>query len=79
MNTGTIVVDGLSDLRDYATSVWCIKYNEENDENISTPKFKDWSAWGEINQLVRDILEPLINYALTGNFNLWLTAQMKED
>lgn len=79
MNTGTIVVDGISDLRDYATSVWCIKYNEETGENISTPKYKDWSSWGEINQLVRDILEPLINYALTENINLWLTAQMKEE
>jgi len=75
----TVVVDGISDLRDYATSVWCLKHNEETGEHISTPKYKDWGAWGEINTLVRDILEPLINFALTEDVNLWLTAQMKDD
>lgn len=75
----TVVIDGISDLRDLATIAWAEEYNEANGTKLTTPKYKDWGEWGKINQKVRDILEPLINFALIEDTNLWLTAQMKDD
>ena len=75
----TVVIDGISDLRDLATIAWAEEYNEANGTKLTTPKYKDWGEWGKINQKVRDILEPLINFALTEDTDLWMTAQMKDD
>ena len=76
----TIVVDGISDIRDYAVEAWIIKHNEETTkEHLTSIKYKDWNAWGEVNSIVREILEPLINLALEEDINLLMTAQMKED
>lgn len=75
----TVVIDGISDLRDLATIAWAEEYNEANGTKLTTPKYKDWGEWGKINQKVRDVLEPLINFALTEDINLWMTAQMKDD
>lgn len=75
----TVVIDGISDLRDLATITWAGEYNEKNGTKLSMPKYKDFGEWGKINQKVRDILEPLINFALTEDTDLWMTAQMKDD
>jgi len=75
----TVVMDGVSDLRDMATIAWAKEYNEANDTKFSMPKYKDFGEWGKINQKVRDILEPLINFALTEDSDLWMTAQMKDE
>jgi hypothetical protein len=75
----TVVIDGISDLRDYATTAWANEYNEAHDSHLTTPKYKDWGEWGVINEKVRDILEPLINDALERDYDLWMTAQMKDD
>lgn len=79
----TIVIDGISDLRDYAISAWIIKDNEERKAQGKPPRKsigeKNIGAWGEINQTVRDLLEPLINLALIEDINLLMTAQFKEE
>ena len=75
----TIVVDGISDIRDYAIEAWIIKHNEETGDHLTGIKYKDWGAYGEVNSTVREILEPLINLALEEDLNLFLTSQMKED
>lgn len=79
----TIVIDGISDLRDYAISAWIIKNNEERKAQGKSPRKsigeKNIGAWGEVNQTVRDILEPLINLALIEGINLLMTAQFKEE
>ena len=79
----TIVIDGISDLRDYAISAWVIKDNIERRVQGKPPRKnigeKNIGAWGEVNQTVRDLLEPLINLALTEDINLLMTAQFKEE
>lgn len=75
----TCIVDGISDLRGYATAVWALEYNEKNTTKLTQPKYKDWGEWGIVNEKVQDILEPMINTALDGNLDLWMTAQMKDD
>lgn len=79
----TIVIDGISDLRDYAISAWIIKDNEERKAQGKVPRKsigeKNIGAWGEVNQTVRDLLEPLINLALIEDLNLLMTAQFKEE
>jgi len=79
----TIVIDGISDLRDYAISAWVIKNNIERKAEGKPPRKsigeKNIGAWGEVNQVVRDLLEPLINLALIENINLLMTAQFKEE
>lgn len=79
----TIVIDGISDLRDYAISAWIIRDNEERKAQGKPPRKsigeKNIGAWGEVNQTVRDILEPLINLALIEDINLLMTAQFKEE
>ena len=79
----TIVIDGISDLRDYAISAWVIKDNEERKAQGKPQRKsigeKNIGAWGEVNQTVRDLLEPLINLALIEDINLLMTAQFKEE
>ena len=79
----TLVIDGISDLRDYAISAWIIKDNEDRKAQGKPQRKsigeKNIGAWGEINQTVRALLEPLINLALIEELNLLMTAQMKED
>jgi hypothetical protein len=79
MEPQTCIVDGISDLRKYATSVWALDYNEKNNTHLTQPKYKDWGEWGLVNEMVQDILEPMINTALDGHLDLWMTSQMKPD
>jgi len=75
----TCIVDGISDLRAYATSVWALEYNDKNGTHLTQPKYKDWGEWGKVNEKVQDILEPMINTALSAGIALWMTSQMKDD
>lgn len=79
----TIVVDGISDLRDYAIIAWLIEDNIERKAKGDSPRKnigkKNLGVWGEINQNVRDLLEPLINLSFEEDINLLMTAQMKDD
>lgn len=66
----TVIVDGIGDLRDYAHEKWC---KVENRKKAINPG--DWSG---VNDLVRDALFPLINWARVNDTHLILTAQMKD-
>lgn len=66
----TVIVDGIGDLRDYAHEKWC---KVENRKKAMNPG--DWSG---VNDLVRDALFPLINWARVNDTHLILTAQMKD-
>lgn len=74
----TIVIDGISELRDYAIDEWIIRYNAKNGKTRQSIGEKDLGAWGEVNGAVKKILEPLINKALLQHVNFVMTAGMKE-
>lgn len=67
----TIVVDGISDLRDYAASKWAKDNKRKRPMNPGD--------WEQINDIVRDLLFPLINYCRVKDINLVMTAQFKDD
>lgn len=67
----TVVVDGIGDLRDYAHEVWC---KAEKRKKAMNP-----GDWESVNNLVRNALFPLINWARVWDTNLILTAQMKDN
>ena len=78
-----IVVDGISDLRNYAMEEWLQThpiYDQKTGEERKrkTISGENIGAWGEINKRVRLLVEPLINYSLYHNVHLFLTAQMKD-
>lgn len=69
---GTIVIDGISDIRTkYAKARWF-----EMNPKRKNPLVYDWS---DINALVSEILEPLVNMCRHKHINLVLTAQMKNN
>lgn len=74
----TIVVDGISDLREYAINEWIVRDNIQNGKQRQSIGAKNLSAWGDINATVRKILEPIINKALLEHINLFMSAQMKD-
>jgi hypothetical protein len=74
----TIVIDGISELRDYAIDEWIINDNLKRGKNRQSIGEKNLSAWGEVNAEVKKILEPLINKALLNHVNLFMTAGVKE-
>lgn len=78
----TIVVDGISDIRDYATSEWLINDNAIRRKNQKPPRKsiggENKFAWSEINDRVRRLIEPLMNWTMHNHLNLILTAQMKD-
>jgi len=73
----TIFIDGIGELRDYASAKWA-KVN--NRKKASNP-----GDWEQINNMVRDVLFPMINWSrhlkLTQNYdiNLIFTSQLKDD
>jgi len=66
----SVIIDGIGDLRDYSHQKWC-KVEKRN-------KAMNPGDWSGVNDLVRDALFPLINWARAKNTNLILTAQMKD-
>lgn len=75
----TMVIDGISNIRNYAKEAWLYKHNEETKGKLTDIQYKDWGAWGEVNAAVQSILKPLVDLALEEDTNLFLTAQMKEN
>ncbi len=67
----TIVIDGISELRDYAVTKWAKDNNRKRPVNPGD--------WEEINNIVRDLLFPLVNRCRVENINLVMTAQFKDD
>ena len=81
--TKGIIVDGISDLRNYAMEEWLQTHPIYDQKTGEEQKRKtigavNIGAWGEINKRVRLLVEPLINYSLYHNVHLFLTAQMKD-
>jgi hypothetical protein len=76
------VVDGISDLRKYATDEWLIHDNERRSADGRTKRKTiggdNIGAWGAINDRVRSLLEPLINYGITTGTHVFFTAEMKQ-
>lgn len=78
-----VVVDGVSDLRNYAMKEWLRThpiYDKKTGEKRERKTIggENLGAWSEINERVRFLIEPLINYALFNNVHLFMTAQMKD-
>jgi len=67
----TIVVDGITPLRDFAHDLWCLENGRLHAVNPG-----DWS---EVNDIVRDKLQPLTTWGKRNGVNIVLTAQMKDD
>lgn len=67
----TIVIDGISDIRDYASTKWAIREKRKRPMNPG-----DWEA---VNDIVRELLFPLINRCRIQGINLIMTAQFKDD
>lgn len=67
----TVIIDGIGDLRDYAHEKWC---KDKSRKQAMNPG--DWEA---INDMVRDCLFPLINWARVNNITLIMTSQMKDN
>ena len=74
----TIVIDGISDLRDYVIKEWIINKNTNEGKNYKSMGKNNLSGWAEVNNEVQAILEPLINKALLNHINLFMTAGVKE-
>ncbi|MDP2364363.1 MAG: AAA family ATPase [Ignavibacteria bacterium] len=67
----TVVIDGISDIRDYAATKWTIREKRKRPMNPGD--------WEQINDIVRDLLFPLINQCRIKEINLVMTAQFKDD
>jgi hypothetical protein len=78
----TIVLDGVSDLREYAIDAWIIFDNVERIAKGREPRKgigeKNLTGWGEVNTIVKHILKPLVNLALKEHLNFIMTAQMRD-
>jgi hypothetical protein len=66
----TVIIDGIGDLRDYAHEKWC---KDKGRKQAVNP-----GDWEQINDMVRDSLFPLINWARVNNITLIMTSQMKD-
>ena len=66
----TVIIDGIGDLRDYAHEKWC---KDKSRKQAMNP-----GDWEQINDMVRDCLFPLINWARVNNITLIMTSQMKD-
>lgn len=67
----TIVIDGISELRDYAVTKWAKDNNRKRPVNPGD--------WEEINDIVRGMLFPLVNRCRAEGINLVMTSQFKDD
>ena len=79
----TIVLDGISDLREYAMYAWILADNADRVAKGRQPRKtigeKNIGAWGEVNTAVKEIVTPLINLGLKHGINVIMTAQMKDN
>lgn len=67
----TVIIDGIGDLRDMAHTKWCVKNKRKHAVNPGD--------WEEVNEIVRELIFPLINQCRVNNVNLVMTAQFKDD
>lgn len=78
----TIVVDGISDIRDFVKERWIYEDNLIRIAQKLKPRQaigeQNKAAWGEINDIVRGLLKPLIEYGYESGADIFFTAQMKD-
>ena len=78
-----VVIDGVSDIRTYAIKEWIYNDNIERKRKgmaqRKTISGDNKSAWHEINERVKNILRPLINWANVTRNNVFFTAQLKDN
>jgi hypothetical protein len=78
-----IVLDGVSDIRKYAAAEWIYKDNQDRLRKQMRPREtisgENKSAWHEINERVKGILRPVINWANITRNNVFFTAQLKDE
>lgn len=74
----TVVVDGISDIRTFAMKEWIFKDNIGRAKPRKTVGGENLTAWSDINDRVKNILEPLINWGNIHRANIFFTAQMKD-
>lgn len=67
----TVVIDGISELRDYANAKWC---KDNTRKRAINP-----GDWSQINDMVRDTLFPLINWSRVKGNTVIFTSQYKDD
>lgn len=73
VNLKLIVIDGISDLRKLARDEW----NSTPGNKKASGKNKH--AWEMINNRVRGIINPLVNYGLYYSVHVFMTAEMKDN
>lgn len=77
-----VVVDGISDLRKYAEEEWIINNNEHRIAEGLKPRKsiggENIGAWSDINNRVKGLLVPLINYGIANDIHVFFTAEMKD-
>ena len=78
-----IVLDGVSDIRVFAMKEWIYKDNQQRvrlqqktREGIAG---ENLGAWAEINDRVKMLLRPLINWGNVTRNNVFFTAQLKDN
>jgi hypothetical protein len=78
-----VVIDGVSDIRKYATAEWIWKDNQDRLRKQMKPREsiagENKGAWADINDRVKGILRPLINWANVTRNNVFFTAQLKDE
>lgn len=67
----TVVIDGISDIRDYAHTQWA---KDNKRKRAMNP-----GDWEQINDIVRELLFPLINECRDKGLHLVMTSQYKDD
>lgn len=81
-NLKCVVIDGISDLRRFAMKEWIYLDNAKrlkNNQELRTKiAGKNITAWTEINERVRELIEPLVNYCIESRIHLFMTAEMKD-
>lgn len=78
-----VVVDGVSDIRSFATKEWIYRDNMERKRRAmpqrETISGENKSAWHDINERTKGLLRPLINWANVTRNNVFFTAQLKDN
>jgi hypothetical protein len=75
VDAATIVIDGVSELRAYAIDEWVQHKIKQGKKRVQPDNPGDW---GEVNDIVRQLLFPLINFCRLTGTNLVLTCGIKD-
>ena len=78
-----VVLDGVSDIRKFARDEWIYKDNQVRIRQQQKPREgisgDNLAAWQDINDRVKSLLRPLINWGNVTRNNVFFTAQLKDN